>query len=151
MKYIPVPVFAVFVFFLSGCISQEPAEVHLHSDECAYCKMVISDERFMSQAVSDKGKAYKFDSIECLAAFKVENEDKLDGAKFYLPNHRNPGEWVLLENANIYRSVEIHTPMGLGFFSIPKDEVVTRITENARKVSWQEVIEITKKEWKIEE
>src|SRR5690606_35879538 len=46
-----------------------PAHVHLGADECAHCRMVITDRRFAAQLLTDRGRSYLFDSIECLAAF----------------------------------------------------------------------------------
>src|SRR5690606_41785263 len=45
-------------------------------DLCVFCEMLISDPRYPAQLVTKTGKAYKFDSIECMIAFVLEGEDR---------------------------------------------------------------------------
>lgn len=139
------------IILLTGCISKEPQDVRLHEDECEYCKMVISDQQFASQMVSDKGKAYKFDAVECMAAFAIQNEGKTDESVFYVSDYQNPDEWIPLEEAEIYQSEEVRSPMGLSFFAVKKGTDAQSIHDDAEQKSWTETRQIVKTQWEINE
>lgn len=135
---------------LIGCISQDPAEIHLYSDECLHCKMVISDRQFASQLVSDKGKAYLFDSVECLVAFSLKNPDIKESAAIYLPNFSDPGSWIQFENAAIYRASRVQSPMGLSLFALPQHQNGVELYENAEKLSWDNTLQLIQNEWNLQ-
>ena len=137
------------VIFLNSCISQEPSEIELHSEECVYCIMVISDERFPAQLVSDKGKSYNFDSIECMAAFEYQNPEIADGAKFYLTDYTQPDDWQNLEEVTIYRSDEVQSPMGLSLFAIAEGSSVPQPLGTPKPMSWQQTVDYVVTSWEM--
>lgn len=141
----------VSAVLFTACLSKEPQEVRLHTDECEYCKMVISDQQFVSQMVSDKGKAYKFDSVECMAAFTIQQKDKTDQSAFYVADYQNPDEWIPLEKADIYQSDEVRSPMGLSFFAVKEGANVKAVHSDAEQKSWSETKQIVKTEWDVKE
>lgn len=140
----------LLILILSGCISQDPVEIHLHSEECAHCKMVISDRQFASQVVSEKGKAYLFDAVECMIAFTIQNPEITESAAIYLPDYKNPGSWISYENSVIYRSAEVKSPMGLSLYVISKNDEGAELYDDARKLTWDETVELVKNEWNIQ-
>src|SRR6056297_867568 len=134
---------------LSACINQEPKEINLHTDECTYCKMVISDQQFASQLVSDKGKSYPFDSIECMAAYEYQNPDMSENAKLYAADYTQKGNWLLIDNADIYRAESIQSPMGLSIFALPKHDPVPSEITDAEIMSWDETINYVVDQWDV--
>ena len=42
-------------------------------DNCAHCRMTIVDDRYAAEFVNEKGKAFKFDDIQCMLQFMNEN------------------------------------------------------------------------------
>lgn len=40
--------------------------INYDEDQCASCKMIISDKRFGAELVTTKGKVFKYDAAECL-------------------------------------------------------------------------------------
>jgi len=139
----------LLLLMVSACINQEPKEVNLHTDECAYCKMVISDQQFASQLVSDKGKSYPFDSIECMAAYAYQTQDVAENAKLYAPDYTRRGEWLILESADIYHAESVPSPMGLSLFALPREEAVPASIEDAEKMSWHETINFVVDQWNV--
>ncbi|WP_445665828.1 nitrous oxide reductase accessory protein NosL [Fodinibius sp. AD559] len=132
------------LLLLATACSQEPAEVHYGSDECAHCKMMITDAQFASQIVSDKGKAYKFDAIECMAAHYRINKDELDGAKLYVSNYNKPGNWLNAKEAQFVKSEEVNSPMGESLLAFPSQkEAEKHLSERPGKLlKWAEVSQI---------
>lgn len=129
-------------------MSQEPDDIQLHTDECAYCKMVISDKRFPAQLVSDKGKSYSFDSIECMAAYEHQNPEIAEGAKLYVTDFTEPGKWISVEESDIYRSNDIQSPMGLSLFAVDGGSNVPVMIESAELQTWQQISEYVITSWK---
>lgn len=136
-----VPTFLLAI--ITAC-SQEPAEMHYASDECAHCKMMITDEQFASQIVTEKGKAYKFDAIECMAAYHQNNSDELKGAKLYVSNYDKPGEWINAREAQFVRSEVVNSPMGESLLAFPSTkEAKEHISERpGALLQWDEVSQL---------
>ncbi len=132
------------LLLLATACSQEPAEVHYGSDECAHCKMMITDEQFAAQIVTDKGKVYKFDAIECMAVYDQQNESELEGAIRYVSDYNNPGNWLDAEEAQFVKSEVVNSPMGeslLGFSS--QKEAQEHVNEKPGKLmNWAEVSQV---------
>ena len=72
MKYLVVA--TLFILSLTSC-DIKPEPISYNHDECAYCKMKISDVRFGAEMVTSKGKIYKYDSAECLVRTYIENNN----------------------------------------------------------------------------
>jgi copper chaperone NosL len=111
--------------------------------------MVISDGRYTAQLVSDKGKSYPFDSIECMAAYEHNNPDVAEGAKLYVTNFTEPGKWLLVEESDIYMSDDIQSPMGLSLFAISTESNIPERIENAEQQTWQQTVEYVLTSWEI--
>lgn len=139
----------LFLLLLSSCINQDPKEVNLHTDECAYCKMIVSDWQFASQLVSDKGKSYPFDSIECMAAYTYQTPEVAENAKLYAADYTRQGQWLLLENAEIYHAESVQSPMGLSLFALPGEEPIPSEIEDAENMNWNETINFVVEEWDV--
>lgn len=135
------------LILLSACISQEPSDIRIHTDECTYCKMVIADERFPAQLVSEKGKTYPFDSIECMAAYADQNQNITDGAKLYVTDFTEPGTWLLIDEADIYQSEDIQSPMGLSLFAVAEKMALPDMIETANLQEWQQTKEYVISSW----
>lgn len=139
------------LFLLTSCISKEPVDIHLHTDMCAHCHMVISDEQFASQFVTNKGKSYKFDAVECMAAYVHQNQDQVLNAKLYVSDYQNPGEWLLIEQASLYRSEEVKSPMGLSLFALKKNSNPADFVNKYEKMSWNELKGFVHQQWQNRE
>ena len=79
----------LLMFGLQACQgNNEPKPIKYGSDQCAYCKMTVSDPRFGTQLLTKKGRAYNFDDVQCMVAFVKENQvKKEDVAVFFLPDY----------------------------------------------------------------
>ncbi|MEX0945214.1 MAG: nitrous oxide reductase accessory protein NosL [Balneolaceae bacterium] len=139
----------LLLLLLSSCISQEPKEVNLYTDECAYCKMVISDQQFVSQLVSEKGKSYPFDSIECMAAYTYQTPEIAENAMFYMADYTQQGQWLMVGNADIYHSESVRSPMGLSLFALPGQETVPSEITGADQLDWDKTIQFVVEQWNV--
>lgn len=140
---------SLFLLLLNACISQDPKDVNLHTDECTYCKMVISDTQFASQLVSDKGKSYPFDSIECMAAYAHQTPNVAEKAKLYVADYTQKRQWLMLDNADIYHAESVSSPMGLSLFALPRQESIPSKIADAEKMNWDETINFVVGRWNV--
>lgn|SRR5690554_5163833 len=124
---------------VSAC-SNKPHEIHFGSDECAHCKMVIMDEEFATQIVKKTGKAFKFDSIECLAAYTKEQQPKATDQTLWVPDFATV-EWVNANDAFFVKSEVIKSPMGMGLLAFKSNEAANNhINQYPGKIiSWNEL------------
>lgn len=136
------PVLLAILFLALQACSQEPQPVHYGSDECAYCRMMISDNQFAAQAVTQKGKSIKFDAIECMAAYAGEEKNELENARFWVSDFTVPGNWVEVENAVIIRSEVINSPMGAYLLAIGNtDSASAHLAQfPGKKVKWEALV-----------
>lgn len=131
---------AGLLFFAAAC-SQEPVEIHYASDECVHCKMMITDNEFAAQLVTEKGKALKFDAIECLAVYHRENEDDLKDARLWVSNYNEPGTWLDAFEAQYVKSEVIKSPMGESLLALPTKQAADEHLEDkpGRLLRWNEM------------
>lgn len=99
-----------FFIFSTSCTPDGPQPINIHKDNCAHCKMTISEEHFAAELITQKGRVYTFDDISCLIAFRNENSDKLMKSAYV---HYYPGknELIPAETAFYIKSPELRSPM----------------------------------------
>ena len=128
----PISMIMLIALLLASC-SIEPVPIEYNHDECAYCKMKISDVRFGAELVTSKGKIYKYDSAECLVRTYIESEQK-DFAHILVTDYSTPEKLIDATAANFIISQNQPSPMG-GFLSAyaQKDHAVNTIKEKGGK------------------
>jgi copper chaperone NosL len=62
-----IAVIGFMVLIIPGCTSG-PDPIKVGKDNCHYCKMTISDNRFGAEVITLKGKVFKYDDLHCLQA-----------------------------------------------------------------------------------
>jgi copper chaperone NosL len=128
---------------LAGCRAEGPRAIRIGEEECAHCRMRISDERFAAQLASDRGRSWAFDSVECLVEWTLEESelprDRIAG--WWVTDFENPGSWLDAARATYLRSDALRSPMGLGL-SAWADAPAARAQQGAHGgdvLDWDEV------------
>lgn len=134
------------LLFLNVC-SKSPDPINYGQDECEFCRMLITDNKFGAEIVSDKGKPYKFDSIECLVGFALAKNLAGDQTHdFLVADFSNPGNFTAARNASYVHNDNFRSPMGLNVSAF--DSEISRqkfVAENGGDLLyWVEVIELVK-------
>jgi len=110
MKFKTWPI--LIVLFLTAC-STSPVPIGYGSDNCSTCEMTIMDQRYGAEVVTDKGKVYKFDSVECLIRFLLKNEKNKQQYKHLLvTSFIKPGILTDATKSFILHSENLPSPMG---------------------------------------
>jgi copper chaperone NosL len=129
------------VLFLLGCnISPQP--INYGEDACHYCTMTIVDHQHAAQIVTDKGKAYKFDAIECMLNYLKENKD-INPELFLVNDFMNPGQLIDATKATYLISKNIPSPMGkyLSAFQTKEAADKTKIKYEGKLYTWEEILD----------
>lgn len=109
---IPLSYSLVIFLFVSSC-SPEKEPINYGQDNCHSCNMTIVDNQYGSEVVSNKGKVYKFDAVECMLNFLDEGELNQGEVALKLVNGYNkPGPLVDATQAYYLRSEALPSPMG---------------------------------------
>lgn len=100
----------LLLIIVAGC-SSGPQPINYGNELCHHCKMTISDSRFGSELVTDKGKAFKYDAIECMLMDLPNHSGET--YTLYVSDFLNPGKLIPAKSATFLISQEIPSPMGV--------------------------------------
>lgn len=97
---------------LAGCGTGVPA-IALDLDSCEFCRMTISDARYAAAATTATGRTVRFDSIECLTGWVLEQEHPPRRA--WVTDYDRPGVLIDAATAAFAQGPEGSSPMGQGW------------------------------------
>jgi copper chaperone NosL len=101
----------LLVMLLSSC-STEPEPIRIGRDNCEFCKMTISDNRFGAEIVTTKSKIYKFDDQHCIVRFVNSGSiSREDIAGVYFTDFYSPHTLIAVEDAFFLQSPKFKSPM----------------------------------------
>ncbi|MCC6288941.1 MAG: nitrous oxide reductase accessory protein NosL [Chitinophagaceae bacterium] len=119
-----------------------PEAIAAGKDNCSHCKMGISDIKYAAEMVTQKGKVYKFDDINCLVSFiKDKTVAEKDINQIYFSDFSAPHNLVKSGEAFLLQGGSIHAPMNGNIVAFSnKDSLTKAISQlGAAEVSWQQV------------
>ena len=132
--------FGMLSLFLTSC-SVSPQPINYGMDACYYCDMTIVDRQHASQVVTSKGKAYKYDAIECMV-HSLQDELKDTEIALYLAADFNvPGQLMDATMATYLVSEQIQSPMGANLSAFENAEKAEKTKEEftGTTYSWEEI------------
>ncbi len=101
----------VLAGLLSACDNGKPESIQLHKDACDFCKMSISDARFMTEVITRKGRVYKFDDLHCMLG-QVPGLGAENIKKYYVGNYEKENDFLEAETAWYVSHPDLKSPMG---------------------------------------
>lgn len=112
--WLPAGLLALSLAALGGC-SLEPQPLRVGLDECARCRMTVSEAQFAGQLLTRRGRVLTFDSVECLAGYVNEGTVPADDLhSLWVMDFNDPEQWIPAERAVYVQGDGIRSPMGLG-------------------------------------
>src|SRR5690606_39410929 len=83
-------------------------------DHCTHCRMSIADPKFGAELVTQKGRVFKFDALECLVPYLQDNSQERY-AHILAISYDEPGQlkpvyelrFVFSVNYKIYKGVNV--------------------------------------------
>lgn len=134
-------VLVMLVIVMFSC-KAEPEALRYGTDGCHTCKMTLMDHKFGAELVTEKGKVYKFDDINCLAGFINSGylNDEIIRHTLVV-EYTQPGKLIPAEAAFFLKSDNIHSPMGSGVAALETQESLQKLQAelNGKQMVWEEV------------
>jgi copper chaperone NosL len=97
----------------AGAAKAEPAPpiIHYGEDSCAFCGMIISEERYAAAYVTEGGHGHSFDDIGDMVKAHLETEEEV--LAFFVHDYEDEA-WIRAETAQYVLSDRLATPMASG-------------------------------------
>lgn len=130
------------VLALFACNTQKgPEPIAFGKDQCAFCKMTISNPLFGAELITDKGRVLKYDATECLVNHL--NDDAPPHQKLYAVPYDQPKKLHSVEKLHFLISPDFRSPMGanLAAFSNKNN---TDEKYHSRLINWQTLLQSLK-------
>lgn len=129
------------VIALWGC-EVKPSKINYGSDACHYCKMSIVDAQHASEIVTVKGKAFKYDAIECMMNH-LQEWDQAEPKLYLVSDYDNPKSLIDATKAHYVISQAIPSPMGefLTAFENPTSRDSILENNEGLGLTWEELKE----------
>jgi copper chaperone NosL len=133
-------IFSLVVVF-SSC-SSESVPIVYGEDHCVHCMMKIVQPQYGAEIMSKKGKAFKFDAIECLIDFIDKGgiaEDDIRG-EFVTP-YTTPETLHYADECFFLRSPMLPSPMGMFLTALQSEEEAEKFKaeHGGELYSWNEL------------
>lgn len=110
-----VPLLGLSMFLVTAC-SNNPQPIAYGHDACSFCEMTIVASNFSAQAVSTKGKQYKYDSVECLVHHLAQVS--LERENLWVADYQDPGVMIEAQKASFIINDSLKSPMGANLAAI---------------------------------
>jgi copper chaperone NosL len=134
----------------AGCSRTQPEAIRYGEDNCAYCRMNIVDREFGSELINKKGKVFKFDSIECLAAFVKRADIPTDQIhSIWVTDFSSPEMLIAVPDATFVRSESMRSPMGMGLFGFSSAQAAGSFADEhtGTVLPWPDLEEVVAEAW----
>lgn len=122
-------ILSVISWILLCSCEVKPQKFNFGTDNCHYCKMTIVDKQHASQLVTTKGKAFKYDAIECMMN-DLSNWEGPDVKLYLISNYTNHVGLIDAASATFLISDAIPSPMGANLSAFQSNEEARRTQDD---------------------
>lgn len=128
--------------------SVEPEPIAYGTDACHACKMTLVDKKFGAELVTQKGKVYKFDDVNCMLDFYNNPENSPEQFKYKLVvDFSQPTKLIAANDAFFLKSAEIKSPMASQIAAFESKDSMEKLKKewNGIYLVWGELVTQFKK------
>jgi len=128
------------LFSVAMSCQVKPSAINYGTDACSFCQMTIVDHQHAAQLVTEKGRTYNYDAIECMM-HALGKWDKPAVTYYLIADYANPGKMVDARHASYLVSKSIPSPMGafLSGFKNQSDRDLTMKEVTGESLTWEEL------------
>ncbi len=134
--------FWVWLLLLSLSACGPKAEpINYGEDMCDFCQMTIMDRQHAAEAVTEKGRVYKFDAIECMVDYVNQHESQTPFGILLVADYAHPGTMTDAVSATYLISPNLPSPMGafLSAFADKADAQKVQEEKTGELLHWEEL------------
>ncbi len=133
--------FVAIAFLVMVSCEVSPKPIVYGSDGCHFCSMTIVDHQHAAEIVTKKGKAFKFDAVECMMNH-LKDIDVSTVELFLVNDFLDPGELINAKEATFLISKDIPSPMGeyLSAFRSRKEAEDIEAENKGELYTWEELL-----------
>ncbi|MBA4259252.1 MAG: hypothetical protein C0446_08810 [Chitinophaga sp.] len=130
----------LFIMLLGSCSNAKPEALVVNKDQCEFCKMTVADIRFGAEAISSKGRIYKFDDLNCMIAFNKSNE-KIKMNQLYVNDYQANNQLIDATTAYYFVHETVKSPMGSNTAAFSNKEIAMNKAKevSAEVISWNQL------------
>jgi copper chaperone NosL len=128
---------------VSWSCTVKPELIQYGKDACHFCKMKIVDQRFGGELVTNKGKIFKFDDVNCLIRYYHSQANPSQEFTYILVTDFNhPGTLIDAKSAFYLKSDRIRTPMASEMAAFVDEGTMLKFKSDwgAMGLTWQELL-----------
>ncbi len=132
---------AISMFTLLSCGAQGPEPIRFNKDNCAHCKMTITDPKFGAELITTKGRVYKFDDLNCMLNYKKENK-AAEKAQLFFTDFETPHALTPVQQLHFIEGAKLKSPMAGNTAGFSNKESADRVATqlSAKKISWEVIL-----------
>ncbi|MBS1947394.1 MAG: nitrous oxide reductase accessory protein NosL [Bacteroidetes bacterium] len=126
---------------LNSC-NPGPQPIAPGKDNCAFCKMMVTDLRYCSEIVTKKGKTYKFDDPHCLMSFLHASEVKQGEIRdIYFADFTDNRHFIKAGEAVFFQSDSLATPMNGNIAAFTNTQTLQQAMKNhdGKILHWNDI------------
>ncbi|MCB9080127.1 MAG: nitrous oxide reductase accessory protein NosL [Lewinellaceae bacterium] len=125
---------------LVACSAPTEQPIDFGGDACEHCQMTIVDRQHAAELVTTKGRAYKFDAIECMVGFQAAFPDR-SAALLLVCDYATPGTMIDASTATFVVSEQIPSPMGANLSACATPESAKKLMDQftGQALYWSEI------------
>ncbi|MBX3239404.1 MAG: nitrous oxide reductase accessory protein NosL [Chitinophagaceae bacterium] len=127
-----------FLLLLSSCGSKGPEAIRLNVDGCDFCRMKISDGRFGAELITEKGRIYKFDDLNCMVGF-CDEQPKGSIKSHYINDYSKDNDLIDATTAWYVYSENLKSPMGGNTAAFASKEEALKAAAGP-VLNWSEIV-----------
>ena len=133
-------VITILMLILTAGCKVEPEPISYGSDACHFCRMTIVDKQHGAELVTNKGKIFKFDAVECVLNH-LNQMDSPSVALIMVNTYALPGELQDATQAAYLISEGIPSPMGEYLTAFENGSAALEAQKKHRGTlySWEEI------------
>lgn len=131
----------VLISLLFTACNVSPQSINYGEDACHFCNMTIVDRQHASQVVTSKGKAFKYDAIECMVHSLQDEFKDTEIALYLVADFNQPGELIDASKATYLVSEKLQSPMGANLSAFQNVEAGQKAQEKftGKVYTWEEI------------
>lgn len=131
-----------FIGLLLWSCSIAPKDINYSHDACHYCSMTVVDNQHASELVTKTGKAFIFDSVECLVHYIQDNQGVNHEGMVLVNTYTKPGALFDATKATYLISENIPSPMGAFLTAFPIESGAEEVqqTQGGTLYNWEELL-----------